>query len=600
MQAFKITTSSVSAALTQAAQAAGIPVEKIGFDLLSYQTYYRGTVDEDWRILEASRLENITTEVEIRSSPFEVRQEYQLIIHPLQAHPHFDLHLSLASDKNKTKAILIINPSSVIPLKKGIQDYIKEEIRSKKLRAGLLIGITESDLDNQINQLLLKIQKEGALHEPYRMGVTRFFPPIQPVNDNIILHYKIKAHENNLIEGVLPDDLIFEYIFAVNGRNGRSCNGEYLHVGEPLIRYANAITVDYETIRAEEDALSIRFYATKSGFVQRVNGTFSIAHELHLKHASFKDTGSIEAGSDKDIHVKINHEDQTKDAVGSGVSIDVQTLDVQGSIGSHTKIQACDVTIGAQTHKKSLIEVEENATIHLHRGELKAKNATIEILEAGKVEAQTVHVSKMMGGEIIADHVVIDILYSNANITALKSITIKSIIGEGNNLIINPRAIPSYQGQINTLELQLKEANTQIQEKGKYLLGKELTLKEQLNRIKQTQEKIKAALAKNDSPIKADMVRVQQYKYSLSQLSDERITIKEFEEHIHSIENDLDQLYDADLHATITHHGTYNGHTRILFIDPKTSKKYAASPQGNVLHVRLRREGEDKKIIFDS
>ena len=417
MQAFKTTTSSVSTALTQAAQAWGIPVEKIGFDLLSYQTYYRGTVDEEWRTLEVSRLEDVTTEVEIRSSPFEVRQEYQIIIHPLQPHPYFDLHLSLASDKNKTKAIVIIDPSSLLPLKKGIQDYIKEEIRSKKLQAGLLIGITDSDFDVQINQLLLKIQKEGALHEPYRIGVTKFFPPIPPINDSVVLHYKKETHDKKLIEGVLPDDLIFEYTFAVNGRNGRSCTGEYLHAGEALIRYANAITIDHETIRAEEDALSIRFYSKQSGYVQRINGIFSIAHELRLKHASFKDTGSIETGSDKDIHVKINREDLTKDAVGSGITIDVQTLDIQGTIGSNTKIQACELTIGAQTHKKSFIEVQENASIHLHRGDLKAKNATIEILEAGRVEAQTVHVSKMMGGEIIADHVVIDILYSNANIS---------------------------------------------------------------------------------------------------------------------------------------------------------------------------------------
>ena len=63
-------------------------------------------MDEEWRILEASRLEDVTTEVEIRSSPFEVRQEYELVVHDLQTHPHFDLHLSLASDKNKTKAVI--------------------------------------------------------------------------------------------------------------------------------------------------------------------------------------------------------------------------------------------------------------------------------------------------------------------------------------------------------------------------------------------------------------------------------------------------------------------------------------------------------------
>ncbi|MDD4854832.1 MAG: hypothetical protein PHQ22_04915 [Sulfuricurvum sp.] len=600
MQAFKVTTSSVSRALAQAAKKTGVPIEKIGFDLLSYQTYYRGTVDEDWYTLETSRLEDVTTEIEIRASPFEVRQEYELILHDIHPHPHFDLRLSLASDKHKVKAIAIIDPSSVIPLKKGIQAYIKEEIYLKKLRAGLLIGITDSDLDTQINQLLLKIQKEGPLREPYRMGITHFFPPIQPINDNVILHYKKASHDNNLIEGVLPNDLIFEYIFAINGRNGRSCTGEHIHVGEPLIRYANTIAIDHETIRAEEDELSIRFYATQSGYVQRVNGLFSIAQELHLKHASFRDTGSIETGSDKEIYLKINHKDQSKDAVGSGVNIDVQTLDVKGTIGSNTKIQACDVTIGAQTHKKSFIEVQENATIHLHRGELKAKNATIEILEAGKVEAQTVHVAKMMGGEIIANHVIIDTLYSNAKITALNSITITVIVGEGNNLIINPRAIPSYQEQIDTLELNLKKANLHMQNKGKELLGKELTLKEQMNRIKQTQEKIKSTLAQNHPPLKADLVRIQQFKIALSELKNEQTAIKAHEDEIRIIKNELNKLYDADLYATITHQGSYNGHTQILFIDPKTSQKHIVSPQGTVKKVSIRREGEDKRIIFES
>jgi len=598
LQAIKVTASSLEEALRQTSTQES--VEQVDFELLSYQTFYRGTVDDEWLVLEDTKLESVTTEVEIRSPIFEVRQEYQFLLHDARPHPHFDLRFSLAFDKTKSKAIAIISPDSVIPLKKGIQDYIKDEIHRKKLRAGLLIGITDNNLDTEIKKLLVKIQKEGPLQSPYRMSVTQFFPPIDPINDNVILHYKKEESKNNLIDGVQPDDLILEYIFASPGRNGRSCKGEYIEVKEPLIRYATAITIDPESIRTEEDSISIRFYATQSGYVKRQNGIFSISHELRLKGASFKETGSIETGRDKEIHVKINHEDDSKDAVGSGVNIDVQTLDIQGTVGSNTKIQACDVTIGAQTHKRSQIEVQENATIHLHRGDLKAKNATIEILEAGKIEAQTVRVAKMMGGEIIADHVIIDTLYSNANITALKSITIQAIEGDGNNLIISPRDIPSYQEQINALELNLKELNTLIQNKGKELLGKELALRESSNRIKQTQEKIKEAMASKQAPRKADLVRVQQFKFSLSELKNEQIIIKAHEDEAHSLENELTKLYDADVHATITHHGMYNGHTRILFIDPKTSQKHTASPQGKVLHIRLRREGEDKKIIFES
>lgn len=594
----KVIASSLKEALNQATHTTGVDNNKIDFDLLTYRTYYRGTVDEEWRILEHNtRLEAVTTEVEIRSSPFEVRQEYEFILHSPQPHPYFDLRLTLAMDKYRSKAIAIIDPSSKIPLKKGIQEYIKQEIHRKKLQTGLLIGITDNDLDTQINQLLLKIQKEGPLQAPYRMSITEFFPPIQPIDDAIILHYK--KNSALLIEGAKVDDLIFEYIFAASGRTGRSCDGAYIPVDEPKIRYATTLNIDHNSLRAHEDTTSIKFYATQSGFVERTNGVFGIGHELRLKGASFKDTGSIEAGVDKEIRVTIDHDDKSQDAVGSGVSIDVQTLDVSGTIGSNTKIQACDVTIGAQTHKKSLIEVQENATIHLHRGDLKAKNATIEILEAGKVEAVNVHITKMMGGEIIAENVVIDTLYSNARITALKSIEIYTIIGEGNNLIIDPRAISSYQEQITTLENDLHSSTLYIQEKGKELLGKELSLKGQMNRIKQTQLKIKAANEKNEQPLKADIARVQLFKSALSELQKEQQAIQEYEETMRTKQHELEKLLDADIHATITHHASYNGHTRIHFIDPKNSQKYAISPQNYVKLITLRREGEDKKIVLE-
>lgn len=574
-------------------------IQTIDFELLSYRTFYRGTADEEWFLLKESRLEYETTEIEIRSKNFEVRQEYQFLLYTSSSHPHFNLIASLAFDKYKSKAEIIIDPSSTIPLKKGIQEYLKREIWNHKLRHGLLIGITDNNLEEQINRLLLKIQKEGPLKAPYKMNIIHFFSPIDPINDSIILHYK-KDDRTTFIKGVQKDDLIFEYIFAKRGSNGRNCKGKFVLAPEPLIRYITAISIDHETIRAHEDEHSICFYAMVSGYVKYFNGIFSISQELRLKKASFRDTGSIEIGSDKEIHVKIYNKDNSKDAVGSGVNIDVQTLDITGTIGSNTKIQACELTIGSQTHKKSRIKIQENATIHLHRGDLKAKNATIEILEAGKIEAISVNVAKMLGGEIIAEYVTIDTLYSNAKITALKSITINNIVGDGNNLIIDPRNIPSYHEQIDMCESKNKELNTLIQQQGKELLGKELALKEQTNRIKQTQLKIKTALAQNQPPLKADMVRVQQYKFAIATLHEEQANSKIKEEEQALLEIELEKLYDADLHATITHHGVYNGHTRITFIDPKTNQKHSISPQGTVLHIRLRREGEDKKIIFEA
>lgn len=577
-----------------------LPLDGIDFDLLSYQTQYKGIVDEDWKALDGDDLEHVTTEVEIRSKIFLVRQEYQIRVYPATPHPYFDLRFSLAFNKHRTKIVAVIDPASKIPLKKGIQEYLKETIYRKKLRNGYLVGITDKTLDREIKALLIKIQKEGPLNEPYRLPIATFYSPIPPVNDNLILHYKKIQRENNLVDGVEVDDLIFEYIFALNGIDGRSCTGEHIHMGEPLIRYQHALGIDYQTIRAEEDQHSIRFYATSSGYVERKGGVFMVSHDLHLKSASFKSTGSMEAGKDQEINIKIGAGEDGDDAVGSGVNIDVQTLDVKGTIGSNTKIQACEVTIGAQTHRKSLIEVQENATIHLHRGNLKAKNATIDILEAGTVEAQTVYVKNMSGGEIIAQRVVIDVLYSNAKITALESIEIGSIEGNGNELIINPKAISSYYDQINALETELASQQFELQQKGKDYLQKEVALQEQHARVKRTVENITKATQEKRPPNKADKIRVMQYKHAVESLKNEKIMIKALEEAIHAFEHKLAKLYDADLHAVITCKKEYDGHTRIQFIDPKTQKVHSVSPNGRVTHIRLHKEGDEKKFFFES
>ncbi|MDQ1298852.1 MAG: hypothetical protein QG558_1391, partial [Campylobacterota bacterium] len=392
MEFITISTYNVPDALKKIALQEHVPLDALTFDLLSYQTQYKGIVDEEWKALDGDDLEQVATEVEIRSKIFLLRQEYQIRVYPAAPNPYFDLRFSLAFNKYRTKIVAVIDPASKIPLKKGIQEYLKETIYRKKLRNGYMIGITDQTLDQEIKTLLLKIQKEGPLNAPYRLPIATFYSPTPASNDNIILHYKKIARENNLVDGVEVDDLIFEYIFALNGIDGRSCTGEHIHVDEPLIRYQHALGIDHQTIRAEEDHRSIRFYAICSGFVERKDGIFTVSHDLVLKSASFKSTGSMEAGREKEINIKIGEGADGEDAVGSGVTIDVQMLDVKGTVGSNTKIQACEVTIGAQTHKKSLIEVQENATIHLHRGNLKAKNATIDILEAGTIEAQTVYV----------------------------------------------------------------------------------------------------------------------------------------------------------------------------------------------------------------
>lgn len=594
------TSTNVMSDLLQIAADRGVSSEEIDFDLLSYETYFKGTVDEEWQYLEGSDLLNHTTESEIRSNIFLLRQEYQVRFRPSKPHPYLDLHFSIATDKYKTKAVGVIDPSSVIPLKKGVQEWIKEAIYHKQLQHGLLIGLYDQNLDREINRLLLKIQKEGPLSAPYRFLIGEFFPAILPTNDAIILHFQHNKESKSLIEGIQPGELIFEYIFPKNGRNGRGCDGGFIEVPEPKIKYAAYIVINEETIYSEEDTHSIRFYAKVSGFVERKKGVFTISNELSIETADFKKTGSIETGIDKDISLKIKRKIASEDSIGTGVNIDVQKLDVSGTVGGNAKIQACEVNIGAQTHRDSKINVTEVATIHLHRGNLKAKEAHIDILETGKVEADIVHVKKMVGGEIIAKTVEIDVLYSNARITALESITIGTIEGEGNKLFIDPHRIESYHQSISALEEEIKEKTSRLQPQSKEFINRQLSFKEKNSRIKQIQQRLLESQKNGTDPISSDLIRLQQYKAELEALKTFQETLKHAEEYLNTLKDNLYKLYEADLHAVVTHFGVHNGKNRVLFIDPKTHQEYAITPEGKVTHIRLRLDGDEKKILLES
>lgn len=594
------TSTNVMADLLQSAKSWDVPVDNIDFDLLSYETYFNGTIDEDWQNLRDCILLERTTENEIRSKIFLIRQEYQIRIREYQPHPYLDLRFSLATDKYKSKVVANIEPSSKIPLKKGIQEWLKEAIKAKMLRHGFLIGLYDGNLDREINRLLLKIQKEGPITSLYKLPIGEFLPPVLPIDDTIILHFKKNKESKSFINGVQPGELIFEYIFPKHGRDGRGCDGSFIEIPEPKVKYASYIVINEETIYSEEDASSIRFYASVSGFVERKKGVFTVSQELHIESASFKKTGSIETGLEKEISLKIKRNESSEDSIGSGVTIDVQKLDVSGTVGGNAKIQACEVNIGAQTHRNSQINVTDVANIHLHRGNLKAKEANIDIVETGKIEADVVRIKKMVGGEIIAREIYIDILYSNARITALESITIGTIEGEGNKLIIDPHSIESYHDKIFALEVDIRDKISRIQMESKEFASRQLSFKEKNSRIKQIQQRIVATQKSGAEPIKADLVRLQQYKIEAETLKQLHENIKRSEEHLITMKEELSKLYEADLHAVVTHHGIYNGKNRIVFIDPKTRQEYGITPEGKVTLIRLRQEGDEKKILLES
>lgn len=436
-----------------------LSAEDIDFDLLSYETYYKKLSDEEWHVFPSGDVYAQITQENLYSDEYLLSQEYQITIRPSVPLLYLDLRFTVGISKAKGIVTAIIDPSSIIPLKKGVQEWIKTLINKKKLRLGYLIGTDDEQLDKEILRLLARIQKQGPLWEPYSLPIGSFFPPINTIDDRVVLHYK-KQDENpedlSYIHGVQPGDLIMEYIFPKKGRNGRGLDGVPIVVSEPVIKYAGVMKVKETTISSTKNENNIQYFALVSGFVKRDKGIFVVAQDLYLGAVSVK-TGSVVPGSDKDITLTVEQRNAGEDAVGAGLRIDVQTVDISGTLGENTKIKACDLSIDAQTHRKSTIDVSGVANIKLHRGDLRAKEANIDVLEGGTIEGDIVRIKKMLGGEIIARKVYIETLFAHGKIIAFESIEVDNIEGEGNTLSIDPAHFGVYHEQMADLAVKILE-----------------------------------------------------------------------------------------------------------------------------------------------
>lgn len=577
-----------------------IEVNEVDFDLLSYETYYQKAGDNGWHPVEGANVFKQITQEELYSRDFLLRQEYHIRIRPFIPHQFLDLRFSIAMNKNKGIITALIDPSSVIPLKKGVQGWIKEVIDRRKLRLGYLIATADEELEEAIMRFLATLQKKGALSEPYPIVISRFFPAIESIDDAIVLHYKKGREPNSMIEGVQPDDLLLEYILPKRGHNGRGCDGAPIVVAEPKIKYAGILKIDNATIRSEQDENSIRYYAKISGFVERVQGVFRVSQALSLESVSVKKTGFIEAGIDKEISLAVTQNTFNEDAVGMGMSIDIQKVNIDGIVGENTKIKAEELTIGAQTHRKSHIDVTDVATIQLHRGDLRAKEAIIDVLEGGRIEADVVRINKMLGGEVIATSAYIDTLYSHAKVTALERIEITQIVGEDNVLMIDPYSVQVYHEKIAQTQIQIADKEELYALHLQELIAQQHEFKGKNIRIKEFQKRVMQAQEKGVEPMRADVVRVRQYQGEAQKLQYEAGKLREEQEYLNALRGMLEKLYEADLHGVIMHKGRYNGHNRVAFVDPKTREEHSIFPNGTVAEIRLELQGEEKKLRLTS
>jgi flagellar hook protein FlgE len=526
-----INTKNLSDELESLAKKHNIATRELDFKLLSYKTFYTDSKSKETKEITELNRDEILIEDNILNPDISFSQELRVEIFKKLGKSTFPLSISIGGNKDLTNIRATIKPKDKITYFDGLDGEIMAELNKKKAKLGLMIGMMDESMLSGVKKLISLIRVNKKLKESVTLNICKGYEYIEHTKEQLIEHYlNDKSGENLAMHGVKEGDLVLEYIKAKDGRVGRNCKGEILQLKAVELSGSVgniSVTEDFE-VQEEEDR--ILYIAKTKGFINVGMGNkYEIKDEFVIDSVSFKTTGDIDVGEESDVRVTIKEDDSMRDAVGPGVEIDTNELNVAGSVANNAKIKATIVQIKGQTHQSSHIEAKE-VKIHLHKGYAEGDIVEIDILEGGVVVGDIVRVKQLSGGEIRAKEVYIDKVMSNSKISASHHIEFQKIEGNGNLFTIDSLAQRDFHKKYDEVTKNLSETELLVKKLPKELKQKKakiLSQKDTIDEIHKTIEDMKKF--KKTPPaslilkLKEHQDRIKDYNSLLKELKDAKI-----------------------------------------------------------------------------
>lgn len=606
IQSAVVSTENVYEDLQNTAQEVNLSPDELDFEILNIFTEYKTESGEFTQVEDMS----VFDDDEFFSNPnLEIRQKYEVRYYVKKQKKPLNLpQIVVGSNRSFTKVIAKVKAMPKLKYFDNFSIELKNEIYKKLLKYGFLIGIRDANLDKELKKISSSVRIYEALNDDYDFEIAKGVKPIQAVDDALILHYKNKNQDDdteitasrNVINTVVKDELIIEYIKAKSGKAGRNLKGTLLEVQDPKTENATEIQIG-ENIEKQESEDSIKYIAKIGGYVNEENNVYSVKEEYNIDEATIKTTGSIQAGLDSDVTINIKEQGTFKDAVGANIKIETSVVNISGNIAQGARIRAKSVTIGGQTHAKSYINADK-AEISVLLGHLECKEGKIKRFEGGNIIAQKVEIESVLGGKIIAEEVYIKNLFSNCTITAAKTVEIEELRGVGNKIIIDITKIPVYEEKFRELSHKKDELNKQI-----YLLFKDLQRQKSLidgskKHVKDIQDKIEELDKLGSETPVLFLNKLKDYQTLVYEYNESLKSYKNKQSQVSQINKDIQEIQNLIFDSTIINKSKWKDMNEIRFhlIEPRQDIIYNTRKNEFVKAMKLKKiETSDLKIIYE-
>lgn len=489
-----VRTQNVAKELTSIAQSNKIGVDALDFNILDVQTYVREKDEKqeaEWNIVEGSELYELDDETAILNPIFEIKQTYEIEVFSIDKEKKQlfkNMKIAVGANASKCKVYLSIGAKSSLEFDEDLEEELKKFINKRKVRAGIFINIFDEMLNDVISQIVDKVKVHDKLvyQNKETVLIAEAYEPTPTIDDALVMHYektsdvkedqKIDYASRGFVKNVKEGELLIEYVKPKMGEPGRNCRGQFMQPKEPTVLNEVSFTVD-SSIKKFDEEESIKYVAQESGYMSFEAGVYSIKTDMDIDSIDFKTTGNITSGVDSDVSISVKEGDAIKDAIGSGMSVEVTDINIEGNVGSNARVTAITATIAGQTHGTSIVTANE-VNINIHKGKAYGEKIKITRLEHGEVDGDEVSITQAMGGNIKAKEIDIDICSSHVQATASKRIEIHRLQGSENIFTIDPlikkvakAGLDKNQDEIQILESELSDIKKEIVKYSKMMNG---------------------------------------------------------------------------------------------------------------------------------
>lgn len=481
---------------------------------------------------------------------FEIKQAYDLKI---LLHQEEQNRFCFELDPHKSKLFLICKEDEYSRLFARL-DEVQQALNAYKAIKGVIFKDFSPDYDLKALENRLKDYESG-------LGGTRricleqseFFSPIVDMHFFFILEedWRLKSGEEleNSSYAAKEGKEVGRLIKGQNGRDGRDLLGEFSRVEkrEPTSIQFGSLDEDFAVKDTPE---YLHYTSLKDGYVGLNSSGLILIKDFNLDEINHRNMGNLLGGIECGFELNIKAPSVDQDAVGAGIVVEAQRINVNGSIDQGVILRAKECLISGSTHQKSEIYANE-VEIAKHKGSLVADKAKVKNCEGGKIECQSGEIEDSVGGELYCREMTIQRLHANNQIFFCSKVEIGEMLGGNNDFQIDSSSFREYRYQIEEIQGRHKRYLELIERLAK-IYQKELM---RIKKISSAMEHFKAIAMQNAKKgLKTQtyiLNAIKQYDHTFQQLQKLSEKIEFCKEQSKKIKDELMPIAKLTLDAKI-------------------------------------------------